>query len=70
LVAGVGKAPGNVRKIAAAFLVSAALPFARILSADRVEYVFAKHDGHDGLVVSRPGVARRQGGFLPSSRGL
>jgi hypothetical protein len=35
----------SFRKIATAFLASAALPFARILSADRVERVFAKHDG-------------------------
>ena len=26
-------------------------------------------DGHDGLVVSRPGAARRQGGLVPSGRG-
>jgi hypothetical protein len=35
----------SFRKVVAAFLASAALPFARILSAERVERVFAKHDG-------------------------
>jgi hypothetical protein len=36
---------GSFQKVAAVFLASAALPFARILSAERVERVFAKHDG-------------------------
>ena len=34
----------SFRKVVAAFLGSAALPFAGILSAERVERVFAKHD--------------------------
>jgi hypothetical protein len=36
---------GNFRKLAAAFLLGGALPFARILSAERVERVFAQHNG-------------------------
>jgi len=40
-----GRHGGSFRKVAAAFLASEALPFARILSAERVERVFAKHDG-------------------------
>ena len=35
----------NFRKMVAAFLADESLPFARILSAERVERVFAKHDG-------------------------
>jgi putative transposase len=35
----------SFRKVVAAFLAGGALPFARILSADRVERVFAKHGG-------------------------
>lgn len=35
----------SFRKVVAAFLVSGALPFARVLSAERVHRVFAKHDG-------------------------
>jgi len=35
----------SFRKVVAAFLASAALPFARVLSAERVERVFAKHEG-------------------------
>jgi putative transposase len=35
----------SFRKIVATFLGSGALPFAHILSADRIEQVFAKHDG-------------------------
>ena len=35
----------SFRKVVAAFLVSGALPFARVLSAERVQHVFAKHDG-------------------------
>jgi putative transposase len=35
----------SFRKVVAAFLASQAFPFARILSAERVERVFAKHDG-------------------------
>lgn len=35
----------SFRKVVAAFLASAAMPFARILSAERVEGVVAKHDG-------------------------
>jgi putative transposase len=36
---------GGFRKVVAAFLASEALPFARVLSAERVERVFAKHGG-------------------------
>ena len=35
----------SFRKVAAAFLANEALPFARILSAERIERVFAKYDG-------------------------
>lgn len=35
----------SFRKVMAAFLAGAALPFARVLSAERVERVFAKHNG-------------------------
>ena len=35
----------SFRKMVAAFLADESLPFARILSAERVERVFAKHDG-------------------------
>lgn len=35
----------SFRKVVAAFLASAALPFARILTAERAERVFAKHGG-------------------------
>lgn len=35
----------SFRKVMAAFLTGAALPFARVLSAERVERVFAKHNG-------------------------
>jgi putative transposase len=35
----------SFRKVVAAFLAGGALPFARVLSAERVERVFAKHDG-------------------------
>jgi putative transposase len=40
-----GGGSGSFRKVAAAFLAGAAMPFARILSAERVERAFAKHDG-------------------------
>jgi hypothetical protein len=36
---------GSFRKVVAAFLASSAVPFAHIVSAERVERVFAKHDG-------------------------
>ena len=36
---------GSFRKVAAAFFASEALPFAHVLSADRIERVFAKHGG-------------------------
>jgi len=36
---------GSFRNVMAAFLLSGALPFARVLSAERIERVFAKHDG-------------------------
>ena len=36
---------GSFRKVAAAFFASEALPFAHILSAERIERVFAKHGG-------------------------
>lgn len=35
----------SFRKVVAAFLLDGALPFARVLSAERVERVFAKHRG-------------------------
>jgi len=35
----------SFRKVVGAFLASGALPFAHVLSAERVERVFAKHDG-------------------------
>jgi len=35
----------SFRKVAAAFLASAALPFAGVLSAEKIERVFAKHNG-------------------------
>jgi len=35
----------SFRKVVAAFVASGALPFSQILSAERVERVFAKHDG-------------------------
>lgn len=35
----------SFRKVVAAFLVSGALPFARVLSAERVQRVFVQHDG-------------------------
>jgi hypothetical protein len=39
--------PGSrgFQPLAAAFLLRAGLPFAEILSAERIERVFAKHDG-------------------------
>jgi putative transposase len=40
-----GGGSSSFRKVVAAFLASEALPFARILSAERVERVFVKHDG-------------------------
>ena len=40
-----GGGSSSFRKVTAAFLASAALPFASILSAERVERVFAKHEG-------------------------
>ena len=43
---------GSFWKVAAAFLASEALPFARVLSADRIERVFAKH----GCLFGRHGV--------------
>ena len=36
---------GSFRKVAAAFFASEALPFAHILSAERIECVFARHGG-------------------------
>lgn len=36
---------GSFQKVVAAFFGNAVLPFARILAAERVERVFAKHDG-------------------------
>ncbi len=36
---------GSFRKVAAAFFASEALPFAHVLSAERIERVFAKHGG-------------------------
>jgi putative transposase len=44
-----GGRSGSFQKVLAAFLGSSALPFARILAADRIERVFAKHDGLFGL---------------------
>jgi len=42
----------SFRKIVAAFLGDGALPFARILSAERIERVFAKHSGLFGVTGS------------------
>jgi putative transposase len=36
---------GSFQKVAAAFFASEALPFAHVLSAERIEHVFAKHGG-------------------------
>jgi hypothetical protein len=46
---------GNFQKISAAFLTGAGLPFAEILSAERIERVFAKHGcrfGRHGIYTS------------------
>lgn len=43
--ASTGGGSSSFRKVVAAFLACEALPFARILSAERVERVFAKHAG-------------------------
>jgi hypothetical protein len=40
-----GGSSSSFRNVVAAFLASGALPFARVLSAERVERVFAKHGG-------------------------
>jgi len=40
-----GGGSGSFRKVVAAFLGGGALPFARILSAERIEQVFATHGG-------------------------
>jgi putative transposase len=40
-----GEVSSDFQKVVAAFLASEALPFAGILSAERVERVFAKHEG-------------------------
>lgn len=40
-----GGGSGGFRKVVAAFLAGESLPFARVLSAQRVERVFARHDG-------------------------
>jgi len=40
---------GNFQKVVAAFLAGAGLPFSHVLSAERIERVFAQHDCQFGL---------------------
>ncbi len=69
----------SFRQIVDAFLGGEGLPFAQVLSSDRIERVFLEHGGvlglhgyiHDrdhGVVFSFPSPTRWQGGFVPSSR--
>lgn len=55
---------GSFQKVADAFLADEGLPFAEILSAERVERVFAKHDcrfGRHGIYTTAIMVWSRRG---------
>jgi hypothetical protein len=69
----------SFRKVAAAFLASAALPFAGVLSAEKIERVFAKHNGLFGqhAIYSTPmvvwsflGQSQKPGVGLPIARAV
>ena len=68
----------SFQKVVAAFLAQPGLPFAEVLSAERIERVFAKHGNLFGLgaiystalvVVCRTSASRREGSFVPVRRG-